>query len=135
MSLKTGVFKDEIVPIEVPGRKGVIMVDVDEYPKPETTLEGLRNLKPAFIRDGTGTVTAGNASGLNDGAAAIVLSSLNFAQSAGIKPLAKVVAYACSGVDPSIMGIGPVPAVQSAVRIIADYFVAFYYFRICLPLD
>jgi len=116
VSLKTGVFKEEIIPIEVPGRKGVVTVSVDEYPKPETSMEGLGNLKPAFIRDGTGTVTAGNASGLNDGAAAIVLSSMNFAQSAGIKPLAKVVAYACSGVDPAIMGIGPVPAVQSALK-------------------
>lgn len=93
----------------------MVTVSVDEFPKPDTTFEGLQALKPAFIRDGSGTVTAGNASGLNDGAAALVLSSTSFAKNAGIKPLAKIQAYAFTGVDPSIMGIGPVSAVQAAV--------------------
>lgn len=93
---------------------------MDEYPKPETTLDGLKNLRPAFIRDGSGTVTAGNASGINDGAAALVLSSQKFAQTAGVKPIAKVIAYACSGVDPAIMGIGPVPAVKKAVLLLCN---------------
>lgn len=116
IALKEGHFKEEIVSISVPGRKGAVEVNTDEFPRPETTVESLKSLRPAFIRDATGTVTAGNASGINDGAAAIALASESLAKSMGLKPLARIIAYASSGVDPKIMGIGPIPAVQTAVK-------------------
>lgn len=115
--MKSGLFKDEIIPVAVPGRKGAVLVSQDEFPKPDTTFEGLSALKPAFIRDGSGTVTAGNASGINDGAAALVLASSAFAKQHGLKSLATIKGYGWVGVDPDIMGIGPVPAVQAAVSL------------------
>jgi acetyl-CoA C-acetyltransferase len=96
------------MPVEIPGKKGVTVVDADEYPRAGTTLESLASLKPAFKKDGT--VTAGNASGINDGAAAVLLTSASKARALGLKPLAKIKAYASAGVDPKYMGMGPVPA-------------------------
>ncbi|HJZ73273.1 MAG TPA: acetyl-CoA C-acetyltransferase [Vicinamibacterales bacterium] len=108
-------FKDEIVPVPVPQKKGEpVLVDTDEYPRAGTTVETLAGLKPAFKKDGT--VTAGNASGINDGAAALVVSTLRKAQAIGRKPLARILAYASTGVDPMIMGMGPVPAVRKVVE-------------------
>ena len=106
-----GRFKDEILTLEIPQRKGdPLKFDVDEYPKHGTTSESLAGLRAAF--DKAGTVTAGNASGINDGAAAVVMMSAKKAQALGLKPLAKIKAYSCAGVDPKIMGMGPVPASQ-----------------------
>ncbi|MGB8437726.1 MAG: acetyl-CoA C-acetyltransferase [Burkholderiales bacterium] len=106
---KAGRFKDEIVPVEIPQRKGAPLVfDTDEYPKHGTTFEALAALRPAF--DKQGTVTAGNASGLNDGAAAVIMMSAKKAAELGLKPLARIKAYSSAGVDPQIMGMGPVPA-------------------------
>jgi acetyl-CoA C-acetyltransferase len=108
---KAGRFKDEIVPVEIPQRKGPALVfDADEYPKHGSTAEALASLKPAF--DKAGTVTAGNASGINDGAAAVIMMSAKTADKLGLKPLVRVKAYATAGVDPKIMGMGPVPASQ-----------------------
>jgi acetyl-CoA C-acetyltransferase len=108
---QAGRFKDEIVPVEVPQRKGPPLVfDTDEYPKHGTTAEKLAALRPAF--DKAGTVTAGNASGINDGAAAVIMMSEARAQQLGLKPLARIAAYAIAGVNPKIMGMGPVPASQ-----------------------
>jgi acetyl-CoA C-acetyltransferase len=106
---KAGRFKDEIIPLEIAQKKGPALVfDKDEYPKHGTTVDKLAALRPAF--DKAGTVTAGNASGLNDGAAAVVMMSAKTAQELGLKPLAHVVAYSSAGVDPKIMGMGPVSA-------------------------
>jgi acetyl-CoA C-acetyltransferase len=106
---KAGRFKGEIIPVEIPQRKGPPLVfEADEYPKHGTTAEALAALKPAF--DKNGTVTAGNASGINDGAAAVIMMSAKTAEKLGLKPLARVKAYATAGVDPKIMGMGPVPA-------------------------
>jgi acetyl-CoA C-acetyltransferase len=106
---KAGRFADEIVPIEVPQRKGdPLIFDQDEFPRAGTTAEGLAKLRPAFDKDGT--VTAGNASGINDGAAAVVVMSESKAKQLGLKPLARIVAFASAGVDPAIMGTGPIPA-------------------------
>ncbi len=114
-AIKTGKFKDEIVPVEVPQRKGdPIIVDTDEHPRFGTTLEGLAKLRPAFKKDGT--VTAGNASGINDGAAALVVMSKEKAEELGIKPMATIVSYASAGVDPKIMGTGPIPATRKALE-------------------
>lgn len=111
----SGRFKDEIVPVHIPQRKGdPIIFDTDEFPKMGMTEEKLSRLKPAFKKDGT--VTAGNASGVNDGAAALVIMSREKADSLGIKPLATIVSYANAGVDPSIMGIGPVPSSLKALE-------------------
>jgi acetyl-CoA C-acetyltransferase len=107
-------FVAEIAPVEVPGRKGTTLVNTDEYPRADTTRETLGRLKPAFKKDGT--VTAGNASGINDGAAALVLAGAARAKQLGRVPLARVVSYAAAGVDPKLMGIGPVPAVRKAVE-------------------
>jgi acetyl-CoA C-acetyltransferase len=112
---KSGRFKDEIVAVTVKTRKGDVVVDTDEFPRHGTTLETLAKLKPAFTRDG-GTVTAGNASGINDGAAAMVLMSADEAKKRGIKPLARIVSWATTGVDPKVMGIGPVTASQAALK-------------------
>jgi acetyl-CoA C-acetyltransferase len=112
---KAGRFKDEIIPIEIPQRKGPPQsFDTDEYIKPGTTLDVLTALKPAFAKDGT--VTAGNASGLNDGAAAVVMMSAKKATELGLKPMVTVKAYASAGVDPSVMGMGPVPASQLCLK-------------------
>jgi acetyl-CoA C-acetyltransferase len=112
---KSGRFKDEIVPVTVKTRKGDVVVSDDEYPRHGTTVEGLAKLRPAFLRDG-GTVTAGNASGINDGAAAVVLMSFDEAKKRGLKPLARIVSWATVGVDPAIMGSGPIPASRAALK-------------------
>lgn len=115
-ALAEGKFKSEIVPVEVPGRKGEVTIfEQDEHPRPDTTLEQLAKLKPAF-RQG-GTVTAGNSSGVNDGAAALLLMERETAVQLGLKPRARVAASAVAGVDPSIMGIGPVPATRKALQL------------------
>ena len=112
---KEGRFKDEIVPVEVKGRKGkVTVVEEDEYIKEGVTAEGISKLRPAFIKDGT--VTAANASGINDGAAALVVMSEEKAKELGVTPLATIVSYATEGVDPKIMGTGPIPAVRKALE-------------------
>jgi acetyl-CoA C-acetyltransferase len=114
-AIKGGHFRDEIVPVTIPQRKGdPLTVDTDEYPRPGTTAEKLAGLKPAFKKDGS--VTAGNASGLNDGAAALVVMAGEKARKAGKKPLARILAYVSTGVDPAIMGIGPVPAVRKVLE-------------------
>ena len=107
-AIKAGRFADEIVTVEVPGRKGPTLFNVDEYPRAGTTAESLGGLKPAFKKDGT--VTAGNASGINDGAAAVLLTSARKAKELGLTPLAKIKAFSSAGVDPKYMGMGPVPA-------------------------
>jgi len=109
-----GKFVDEIVPVTVKTRKGEIVIDTDEHPKLGSTLEGLAKLRSAFQRDGT--VTAGNASGLNDGAAAVVLMSAAKAESRGFTPIARIASWATAGVDPTIMGTGPIPASQLALE-------------------
>ena len=114
-AMKDGCFKEEIVPVSVPDRKGPTLVTEDEYPKPDTTAESLGKLRAAFLRDGTGTVTAGNASGLNDGAALVMLMSAEEAARRNLTPLARIVSSAVAGVDPAIMGTGPVPAVKKAL--------------------
>ncbi len=111
---KAGRFKDEIVPIEIVSRKGTVLFDSDEYIRPGTTVESLGELKPAFSKDGT--VTAGNASGINDGAAAVMMMSSRTASELGLKPLARIRAYSSAGVDPKIMGMGPVPASQLCLK-------------------
>ncbi|HXQ66102.1 MAG TPA: acetyl-CoA C-acetyltransferase [Alphaproteobacteria bacterium] len=111
---KAGRFKDEIVPVTIKGRKGDVVVDSDEHPKHGTTLEALQKLRPAF--DKAGTVTAGTASGINDGAAALVLMTDKEAAKRGITPLARIVSWATAGVDPAIMGSGPIPASRLALK-------------------
>jgi acetyl-CoA C-acetyltransferase len=114
-AIAEGRFKDEIVPVSVPQRKGdPVLVDTDEYPRAGTTAETLAALKPAFKKDGS--VTAGNASGINDGAAALVVTTGAKAQAMGRKPLARILSYASTGVDPKIMGMGPVPAVRKVLE-------------------
>ncbi|CAO3408899.1 acetyl-CoA C-acetyltransferase [Azospirillum largimobile] len=109
-----GRFRDEIAPVTIKGRKGDTVVDSDEYPKHGTTLEALAKLRPAFAKDGT--VTAGNASGLNDGAAALVLMTAENAKRRGLTPLARIASWATAGVDPSVMGTGPIPASKLALK-------------------
>jgi acetyl-CoA C-acetyltransferase len=111
---KAGKFKDEIVPVTISTRKGDVVVDQDEYIRHGATLDGMQKLKPAFSKDGT--VTAGNASGINDGAAALVLMTEDEARKRGVKPLARIVSWATAGVDPSIMGTGPIPASKKALE-------------------
>jgi len=112
-----GRFADELVPVEIPRRKGEkLLVTTDEHPRPETTLEQLAGLRPAFTGDGSGTVTAGNSSGINDGAAALLLVEAGRAAALGLKPIAFVGASAAAGVDPATMGIGPVPATRKALQ-------------------
>jgi acetyl-CoA C-acetyltransferase len=110
---KAGKFKDEIAPVTVKSRKGDVVVDTDEYPKQGVTLESVSKLRPAFDKEGT--VTAANASGINDGAAAVVLMKASEAQKLGKTPLARIVSWAHAGVDPSIMGTGPIPASRAAL--------------------
>ena len=111
---KAGRFKDEIVPVTIKGRKGDTVVDQDEYIRPGTTLDAVQKLRPAFDKDGT--VTAGNASGLNDGAAAVVLMTEAEAIRRGLKPLVRIASWATAGVDPQIMGTGPIPASRKALE-------------------
>jgi acetyl-CoA C-acetyltransferase len=111
---KSGRFKDEIVPVTIASRKGDVVVDQDEYPRHGTTVETLGKLRAAFLKEG-GTVTAGNASGINDGAAAVVLMSAEAAARRGLTPLARIVSWATAGVDPAIMGSGPIPASRAAL--------------------
>jgi acetyl-CoA C-acetyltransferase len=111
---KAGRFKDEIVPVRIATRRGEAIVDADEHPKHGTTVEVLAKLRPAF--DKNGTVTAGNASGINDGGAAVVLMSAAEAEKRGVKPLARIVSWATAGVDPAIMGTGPIPATRMALK-------------------
>jgi acetyl-CoA C-acetyltransferase len=112
---KGGKFKDEIAPVTIKSRKGDVVVDTDEYPRHGTTLDAVGKLKPAFVTDGSGTVTAGNASGINDGAAALVLMTASEAAKRGKTPLARIVSWAHAGVDPAIMGTGPIPASRAAL--------------------
>jgi acetyl-CoA C-acetyltransferase len=111
---KAGKFKDEIVPVTIKSRKGDVVVDSDEYPRHGTTLDAVAKLRPAFEKDGT--VTAGNASGINDGAAALVLMKASQAAKEGRPVLARIVSWAHAGVDPSIMGTGPIPSSRAALK-------------------
>jgi acetyl-CoA C-acetyltransferase len=111
---KAGRFKDEIVPVTIKTRKGDVVVDTDEYPRHGATLEAMQKLRPAF--DKNGTVTAGNASGINDGAAALVLMSADDAARRGVAPLARIVSWATAGVEPAVMGSGPIPASRLALE-------------------
>ncbi|MEM9075358.1 MAG: thiolase family protein, partial [Myxococcota bacterium] len=110
---ESGVFKDELVPVEVKTRKGVKTLDQDEHPRPQTTMEILAKLPPVFKKDGV--VTAGNASGICDGAAALMVVDGEWAKSRGLTPLAKILQWGVAGVEPTLMGIGPAPAIRSAL--------------------
>ena len=111
---QAGRFSDEILPLEIASKKGSVVFDSDEYIKPGSTLDALSSLRPAFSKEGT--VTAGNASGINDGAAAVMMMSAKKASALGLKPLVKIRAYASSGLDPSVMGMGPVSASQLCLK-------------------
>ena len=113
-AVKGGRFKDEITPVTIQSRKGDVVVDTDEYPRFGATLDGMAKLRPAFSKDGT--VTAGNASGINDGAAAVVLMTADEASRRGLTPIARIVSWAQAGVDPAIMGTGPIPASRKALE-------------------
>jgi acetyl-CoA C-acetyltransferase len=114
-AIDKGYFKEQILPIELKTRKGVTLFERDEHPRADVTLESLAKLRAVFKKEG-GSVTAGNASGINDGAAAVVLMEKEAAAKAGLKPMARLVSYGFAGVDPKIMGIGPVPAVTNALK-------------------
>ncbi len=114
-AISAGRFQTQIVPVEIASRKGPVSFNTDEHVKADTTLETLAKMKPVFKKDG-GTVTAGNASGINDGAAAVVLATAEAVKRHGLTPMARLVSYAHAGVDPAVMGIGPVPATQLALR-------------------
>lgn len=111
---EAGKFKEEIVPVTIQTRKGEVTIDTDEHIKEGGTLEALTKLRPAFKKDGT--VTAANASGINDGAASIVVASEHFVEENGLKPIARIVSWGIAGVDPTVMGIGPVPAIKQALE-------------------
>lgn len=114
-AIREGRFKDEIVPVVIPQKKGdPLIVDTDEHPRPDTTLEKLARLPPAFRKNGT--VTAGNSSGINDGAAVLLLTSAEAARELELKPMARIIASAAAGVDPRTMGLGPIPAVRKALQ-------------------
>uniref|UniRef100_A0AAY4BBC8 Acetyl-CoA acetyltransferase 2 n=1 Tax=Denticeps clupeoides TaxID=299321 RepID=A0AAY4BBC8_9TELE len=113
---KAGYFDREIVPITVPSRKGPVEVKVDEFPRHGSNMDAMSKLRPCFMKDGSGTVTAGNASGINDGAAAVVLMSQSEAQKRGLKTLARITSWAQAGLDPSVMGTGPIPSIRKAVE-------------------
>ena len=113
-AIAEGRFKDQIVPVVIPSRKGPVTVDTDEHVRADATPEGLAKMKPVFKKDGT--VTAGNASGINDGAAAVVLADAARADALGLKPLARLVGYAHAGVEPEVMGIGPIPASRKVLE-------------------
>ncbi len=108
-----GYFREQILPVEIPGKKGITVIEVDEHVRPDVSLEDMAKLRPAFAKDGT--VTAGNASGINDAAAAVVLASESFVTGSGLTPLGKLVGYAHAGVEPRIMGMGPVPATRKVL--------------------
>lgn len=111
----SGRFAEEIVPVAVPGKKGTVsIVDTDEYPRPDVSIESLSKLKPAFAKEGT--VTAGNSSGINDGASAVIVASEAFVIENGLQPMAKIISYGSKGVSPSVMGLGPVPSVRQALE-------------------
>jgi acetyl-CoA C-acetyltransferase len=112
-AIESGKFKDEIIPVSVTSRKGTVLVDTDEHPRADLTIEKLAKMKPAFKKDGT--VTAGNASGINDGASALVLMTANRAKQLGVVPIAKILSTASCGVEPEVMGIGPVYAIPKAL--------------------
>ena len=112
-AIAQGYFKDQILPVELKTRKGITLFDTDEHPRADASLEGMAKLRAAFKKDGS--VTAGNASGINDGAAAVVLMEKAAAEKQGLKPMARMVSYGLAGVDPAIMGIGPVPACKLAL--------------------
>jgi acetyl-CoA C-acetyltransferase len=114
VSQQAGYFRDQIVPVEVPGRKGTVTVDTDEHIRPEVSADDMARLRPAFAPDGT--VTAGNASGINDAAAAVVLAGRDYADVHDLAPIGRLVGYAHAGVEPRIMGIGPVPAVRTVLE-------------------
>jgi acetyl-CoA C-acetyltransferase len=114
-AIQNGVFKQEIVPVEVPGRKGTTIFDTDQQPRSDTTIEALTKLRPAFMAEG-GLVTAGNSSGINDGGAATVVMSRKKADELGLKPMATIRSYGYAGVDPRVMGMGPVPASKRALE-------------------
>ena len=114
-AVAAGLFKDQILPIEIKSRKGVTMYDIDEHVRSDASLEGMAKLKAVFQKE-NGTVTAGNASGINDAAAAVVLMEASVAQKRGLKPLARLVSYGHAGIDPRIMGLGPVSAVRRALE-------------------
>lgn len=113
-AMETGKFRDEIVPVQVRVKRNTVVFDTDEFPRKDTTSEGLAALKPAFRKDG-GRVTAGNASGINDGAAAVILASGEAVKKYGLKPIAKLVSWGQGGVDPAVMGLGPIPASRQAL--------------------
>ncbi|MDX1975158.1 MAG: acetyl-CoA C-acetyltransferase [Rickettsiales bacterium] len=113
-AIKAGKFKDEIVPVIIPNKKGDVTIDTDEHPKPDTTIESLTKLRPAFDKEGT--VTAGNASGINDGAAVVMLMTRKDAEKRGLQILATIKSWAHAGVDPAIMGTGPIPASKKALE-------------------
>nr|WP_296751899.1 acetyl-CoA C-acetyltransferase [Thioalkalivibrio sp.] len=114
-AIRDGVFRDEIVPIEIPQRKGDPKIfDTDEFPRAGVTAEGLSKLRPAFAKEGT--VTAANSSGINDGAAAVIVMTASKAKELGLKPIARIVAFSAAGVDPSIMGTGPIPATRDCLK-------------------
>jgi acetyl-CoA C-acetyltransferase len=115
-AIAEGRFRSQIVPVEIATRKGTTLFDTDEHVRADVTAEQLAKMKPAFRTDGTGTVTAGNASGINDGAAAVVLATASAVQSRNLRPMARLVAYAHAGVDPRLMGLGPVPATRLALQ-------------------
>jgi acetyl-CoA C-acetyltransferase len=112
-AIEKGYFKDQIVPIEIKGRKGTVVVDRDEHPRADASLEGMAKLRAAFKKEGS--VTAGNASGINDGAGAVVLMEAGAAKKSGLTPIARLISYSVAGVDPKYMGIGPVPACTKAL--------------------
>lgn len=111
---EVGIYADEIVPVEVKKRRDTVVVSEDEHIKPEATVEGLAKLRPAFKKDGS--VTAGNASGINDGAASLIIASEEAVEKYGLKPIARIVSSGTVGVDPTVMGIGPVPAIRQALK-------------------
>jgi len=113
-AIKNGWFKSQILPIEIKDRKGTKVFDTDEHVRAETTMDSLGKLKPVFRKDGS--VTPGNASGINDGAVAMVLMERKLAEKRGLKPMARLVAYGHAGVEPTLMGLGPIPAVQNAMK-------------------
>ena len=111
-----GRFADEVVPLDVPDGKGTRTFDTDEHPRPDATMESLAALKPAFKRDASGSVTAGNSSGINDGAAAVLVMSQARARELGLRPIARMISSAVAGVDPATMGLGPIPAARKALQ-------------------
>jgi acetyl-CoA acetyltransferase family protein len=113
---EAGRFSEEVVPIEVPDGRATRTLETDEHPRPETTLDQLAKLKPAFRRDESGSVTAGNSSGINDGAAALIVTSEARARELGLRPMARMLASAVAGVDPATMGLGPIPASRKALE-------------------